>query len=280
MGDRSSRPAPLAEPDPVSRWCARSCICGGSTGSVRSRSRARTGLAALDGAPGPGPLLAQPARRIDRVTGEPIRRYEHDHPGSLIHVDVTKFGNIPDGGGCASSAAPTRQAQPDSHRDRTGQRNKTYRHPQTGTAYCTPSSTTTPASPTPRSATDETTDTAIAVLATRPPGSPPAASPSSASCPTTAAATDPTLWRTPAPNWIKPKKTRPYRPQTNGKIERFHRTLADGWAFSPFYYSRHQPAAQPYPAWLHESTITTGPTAQSGNSAPINRLTNVPGQYT
>ncbi len=36
---------------------------------------------------------------IDRVTGEPIRRYEHDHPGSLIHVDVTKFGNIPDGGG-------------------------------------------------------------------------------------------------------------------------------------------------------------------------------------
>lgn len=36
---------------------------------------------------------------IDRVTGERIRRYEHDHPGSLIHVDVTKFGNIPDGGG-------------------------------------------------------------------------------------------------------------------------------------------------------------------------------------
>lgn len=36
---------------------------------------------------------------IDRVTGEPLRRYEHDHPGSLIHVDVTTFGNIPDGGG-------------------------------------------------------------------------------------------------------------------------------------------------------------------------------------
>ena len=36
---------------------------------------------------------------IDRVTGEPIRRYEHDYPGSMIHVDVTKFGNIPDGGG-------------------------------------------------------------------------------------------------------------------------------------------------------------------------------------
>ena len=36
---------------------------------------------------------------VDQATGEPIRRYEHDHPGSLIHVDVKKLGNIPDGGG-------------------------------------------------------------------------------------------------------------------------------------------------------------------------------------
>ena len=36
---------------------------------------------------------------IDRVTGEPLRRYEHAHPGALIDVDVTKFANIPDGGG-------------------------------------------------------------------------------------------------------------------------------------------------------------------------------------
>lgn len=36
---------------------------------------------------------------VDRATGEPIRRYEHPHPGSLVHVDVKKLGNIPDGGG-------------------------------------------------------------------------------------------------------------------------------------------------------------------------------------
>ena len=36
---------------------------------------------------------------VDRATGEPVRRYEHDHPGSMIHVDVKKLGNIPDGGG-------------------------------------------------------------------------------------------------------------------------------------------------------------------------------------
>lgn len=48
------------------------------------------------------PLL----RDLDPVTGTLIRatrrstnRYEHDHPGSLLHVDVKKLGRIPDGGG-------------------------------------------------------------------------------------------------------------------------------------------------------------------------------------
>lgn len=36
---------------------------------------------------------------VDVKTGEPARRYEHEKPGSLIHVDVKKLGNIPDGGG-------------------------------------------------------------------------------------------------------------------------------------------------------------------------------------
>ena len=28
-----------------------------------------------------------------------VRRYEHDHPGDLVHVDIKKLGRIPDGGG-------------------------------------------------------------------------------------------------------------------------------------------------------------------------------------
>src|SRR6478735_5338495 len=36
---------------------------------------------------------------LDRATGEPIRRYEHERPGDLIHVDVKKLGKVPDGGG-------------------------------------------------------------------------------------------------------------------------------------------------------------------------------------
>lgn len=60
---------------------------------------------------------------------------------------------------------------------------------------------------------------------------------------------------------ITPKRTRPYRPQTNGKIERFHRTLSDGWAYARFYESTQQRDA-PYPAGS-TSTITTAPTPPS-----------------
>ena len=43
---------------------------------------------------------------VDRLTGELLRgrrhsdrRYEREHPGDLLHVDVKKLGRIPDGGG-------------------------------------------------------------------------------------------------------------------------------------------------------------------------------------
>lgn len=77
---------------------------------------------------------------------------------------------------------------------------------------------------------------------------------------------------------IKPKKTRPYRPQTNGKIERFHRTLADGWAFSR-HYNSESARRNALPAWLHEYNHHRPHTA-IGNQPPISRLTNLPGQYT
>lgn len=36
---------------------------------------------------------------LDRATGRVIRRYERSVPGELVHVDIKKLGNIPDGGG-------------------------------------------------------------------------------------------------------------------------------------------------------------------------------------
>jgi transposase InsO family protein len=77
---------------------------------------------------------------------------------------------------------------------------------------------------------------------------------------------------------ITPKKTRPYRPQTNGKIERFHRTLAAGWAFRRMYASETARRAA-LPAWLHEYNHHRPHTA-IGKLPPITRLTNLAGQYT
>ncbi len=76
---------------------------------------------------------------------------------------------------------------------------------------------------------------------------------------------------------IKAKKTRPYRPQTNGKIERFHRTLADGWAFKRFY-ATESARRNALPAWLHHYNHHRPHTAIGGHP-PISRLTNLPGQY-
>lgn len=36
---------------------------------------------------------------MDRPTGQVIRRYERERPGELVHADIKKLGNIPDGGG-------------------------------------------------------------------------------------------------------------------------------------------------------------------------------------
>jgi transposase len=71
---------------------------------------------------------------IDRITGEPLRRYEHAHPGSLIHVDVTKFGNISDGGGHKYVSRPQSKRNAVQTARRTGGRGKRYR-PKIGTAF-------------------------------------------------------------------------------------------------------------------------------------------------
>jgi transposase InsO family protein len=49
---------------------------------------------------------------------------------------------------------------------------------------------------------------------------------------------------------IQHKRTRAYRPQTNGKIERFHRTMSGEWAFAR-HYPNERTRRSALPAWLH-----------------------------
>ena len=77
---------------------------------------------------------------------------------------------------------------------------------------------------------------------------------------------------------IRHKRTRPYRPQTNGKIERFHRTLAEGWAFKKLYSSESARLAA-LPAWVHQYNHHR-PHSAIGKAAPITRLDNLAGHHT
>jgi transposase InsO family protein len=49
---------------------------------------------------------------------------------------------------------------------------------------------------------------------------------------------------------IKHIRTRPYRPRTNGKAERFNRTMLGGWAYGAIYRSSAERTAA-LAGWLH-----------------------------
>ena len=75
---------------------------------------------------------------------------------------------------------------------------------------------------------------------------------------------------------VTPKRTRPYRPQTNGKLERFHRTLADGWAYARLYGSEAERRTA-LPKWLHFYNHHRIHSAIGGT--PVSRLNNLPGHH-
>jgi transposase InsO family protein len=213
---------------------------------------------------------------VDRATSEPVRRYEHPHPGAMIHVDVKKLGNIPDGGGWRFVGRP----QGDRNRAATPGKPKNKHHnPQLGHAFVHTVIDDHSRVAYAEVHDDETATTAIGVL-TR--------------AVAWFAARGVTVERVLSDNgsaykshaWaaacaclgITVKKTRPYRPQTNGKIERFHRTLADGWGYAHCYTSESERRAA-LPAWIHQYNHHRPHTACE-NKPPITRLTNLSGQYT
>ena len=76
---------------------------------------------------------------------------------------------------------------------------------------------------------------------------------------------------------IRHLRTRPYRPQTNGKAERFIRTLLDGWAYGAIYGSSRERTTA-LDGWLwHYNHRRRHPAL--GHQPPVSR-TNLPGSYT
>lgn len=276
MADRSSRPHSMptkTPPELVKRI-------------VRARWRRRLGPVQIAGELGiPASTVhavltrcrINRLSRIDRVTGEPIRRYEHDHPGSMIHIDVTKFGNIPDGGGWRFVG----KQQGKKNKNRTAHAGAGYTekgHPNIGTAFLHTVIDDHSRVAYVEICSDEKAATAIGVLRRAVAWFTDRGVRIERVLSDNGSAYRSYAWRDACDELdIRPKRTRPYRPQTNGKIERFHRTLADGWAYARFYGSETE-RRDALPGWLHFYNHHRRHSAIG--APPISRLNNLPGHHT
>jgi transposase InsO family protein len=165
--------------------------------------------------------------RGDRATSrERIRRYQREHPGELIHVDIKKLAAIPDGGGWRMHGRGR-----DGHGGRSGA-GYVYLHSaiddRTRIVYSEihrDEQAVTAAGFWTRAATWYAS---IGITPER-------VITDNGSCYRSR------LWHQAcARTGTTVKKTRPYRPQTNGKIERFHRILLEEWAYISDWTSQHQ----------------------------------------
>jgi transposase InsO family protein len=213
-------------------------------------------------------------RWLDRPTGRAIRRIDSLHCGDLVHVDVKKLGKIPAGGGwrALGRSAGKRNSQADKssglfrasghpirgyhflHTAIDGHSRLAYselladERKQTAAAFWT-------------RAQDWFTRHGITVRKVLT---------DNGACYRSNAFAE-------ALNGIEHRRTRPYRPQTNGKVERFHRTLADEWAYASLYRSDTE-RCDAFPKWLHIYNHHRGHTALGGQP-PASRVPNLSGQY-
>jgi hypothetical protein len=96
MLDRPSRPRTARGGRPAS-GASSTCASPRRWGPVRIAAHLQMAASTVDGV-----LCHQQLTRLthlDRATARAVRRYERERPGELVHVDIKKLGNIPDGGG-------------------------------------------------------------------------------------------------------------------------------------------------------------------------------------
>jgi transposase InsO family protein len=197
--------------------------------------------------------------QLHRVTREPVLRYEHPRPGDLLHIDVKKLGRIPPGGG-KRFAAGFAETQSGPHSRRSA--GIDYLHvavddhsryayvealPNERGVSCAAFLERAAADFAQRSVVVQRvlTDNAKAYR----------------SHVFTAAA---------AARGIKLKYTQPYRPQTNGKAERFIQTLQREWAYARRYHSNAQ-RLRALTNWLNDYNQQR-PHGGIGGAVPTSRL--------
>jgi transposase InsO family protein len=277
MADRSSRPlrSPTLTPRPKVRkivhlrnsrgWGpARIAHKLGMHASTVNGVRRREGLPRLD--------------EVDLATRRAVRgqvvRYERDAPCDLVHVDIKKLGNIPDGGGHHSHGRAVGRRNSRAHTTvrHNGQVRIGYGYVHTAIddhsrlAYSEIHRNETAATATGFWRRAVAWFAAAGVKIRR-------VITDNGSCYRSR------LWRSAcAELGITAKYTRPYRPPTNGKVERFHRTLLVEWAYARPYRSeaaRAKALTKFIHLYNHHRTHTA-----LGGATPASRVTNLSGQYT
>ena len=197
------------------------------------------------------------------ATRAPIRRIEMSRPGELVHIDVKKLGRIPKGGGWRAHGRAVVRGQ--------------HHHSKVGYAFVHSAVDGYSRIAYSEVLADETEATAIAFWDR--------ASRRFAELGITVerVLTDnESCYRSYAfrgelaGSGIRHSRIRPYRPQTNGKVERFNRTLLDEWAYVRPYGSE-QARVRALDRWLHLYNHHRYHTAIGG--PPIGRVDNLTGQH-
>jgi transposase InsO family protein len=206
--------------------------------------------------------------RLGRLGLEPALRYERERPGELLHIDVKKLGRIARPGHALLGGQPAR-ASAGYHRQQFDQ-GWEFVHiaidDATRLAYA-------------EVLADESPKTAIAFLARAlaffarhgitverlltDNGNPYRSKAHAIAC---------------RELGLKHIRTRPYRPQTNGKAERFIRTLLGGWAYGALYRNSRE-RTNALDGWLWHYNHRRRHSAL-GRQTPAQRLNNLLGAYT
>jgi len=211
------------------------------------------------------PLLAH----LDQATGRVVRkakpvRYERATPGELVHVDIKKLGRIPDGGGhrVMDKAAANRIKGKHGGRGYSFLHHAVDDHSRLVYSEILGDERKETAAGFWQRAQGFFAEAGIDIQAVMT---------DNGSCYRSGAFAA-------ALGDIKHVWTRPYRPQTNGKVERFNRTLAAEWAYADTYFSDEARSAT-YQQWIHHYNHHR-PHTGIGGLVPSDRVHNLTGNYT